>query len=160
MRVRVDAESSLSLLRGEVAGVSITADMVRLLNVSVSGEVGIYTDSFRFILPNVTESGAAGNATGAAGGPRSSNGAPTIDAPLAVSLVCRMTEADVNNSPPVKGVRSCPRPRVRHTCDPRLTVSDTLPLPPRCSRTCSCSSSASGSPRARPRRSARGSCAS
>ena len=48
LQVRVDAESSLALLRGEVTGVTIMASRVTLLDVSV-GDVGIYTDDVRFV---------------------------------------------------------------------------------------------------------------
>ncbi len=48
LQVRVDAESSLKLLGGEVTGITIMASRVRLLDVSV-GDVGIYTDDVRFV---------------------------------------------------------------------------------------------------------------
>ena len=44
-------------------------------------QVGIYTDSFRFILPNISGTQTSGSTL--------SGTAPMIDAPLAVSLVCR-----------------------------------------------------------------------
>ena len=48
LEVRVDAETSLALLRGEVTGVTIVASKVRLLDVSVA-DVGIFTDDVRFV---------------------------------------------------------------------------------------------------------------
>jgi len=94
LEVRVDADSSLALLRGEITGISITASYVRLLDVSISGDVGIYTDSIRFVPDN--QSSASGQGIEGSG--------LTIAEPFAVSLVCKMTETDVNSSPPVVGV--------------------------------------------------------
>jgi hypothetical protein len=53
LEVRIDAESSLALLRGEVTGVTIVASKVRLLDVSVA-DVGIFTDDVRFVQRSTT----------------------------------------------------------------------------------------------------------
>lgn len=55
LQVRVDATSSMALLRGEVTGITIMASRVRLLDVSV-GNVGIYTDDVHFVQGSQNES--------------------------------------------------------------------------------------------------------
>jgi hypothetical protein len=122
LQVRVDAESSLKLLGGEVTGITIMASRVRLLDVSV-GDVGIYTDDVRFV--QAARNGSLSEKLMAMGSASSrSDGVMEIISPQAASILPSPTEPTASRPDKAAAVAEQVKAPQKGREDPHLRISE------------------------------------